>query len=246
MSATIFNSLIPIPMVTISNDKELLFNIPPLGENSSELFFNVQPSINHSRRKIQSSSIDNLIYDLMNDNEMLSAVHDIELLVNSLQQLEEISGHKSLKDTIVDHVRYIISNRNSDISLHTVILGPQGDIKITIGVVLSQIWQSCNVIENNNHRIPMRIISRMDLIGKYVGSTSRTTQRCLDEATPVLMIDEAYSLVYNDQDEFGREAVCTIDNHMANNNYPVIITDTEFTYPPSLHRKFNWRFQLDD
>lgn len=54
-------------------------------------------------------------------------------------------------------------------------------------------------------------VSRVDLVGEHVGETGPKTRRVVESAVGgVLFVDEAYTLVSDSKDAFGREALETI------------------------------------
>ena len=65
---------------------------------------------------------------------------------------------------------------------------------------------------------------RADLIGKYVGWTAiQVRQKFLEAAGGVLFIDEAYSLVSESGNDFGKEAIATIIQEMESHAYDTIV-----------------------
>jgi len=277
-SDTIF-PIVPIPMVTVPTNQNLLIKIPPLGseEYTTSVFVedscdtpqesykcygtpitytNIEPYWNESPikqvlgRAVRSRcheeipcSVDNLIEYIQNDNGI---VCDKQLLLDSLEQVKEIPGQESLKSAILTHIRNLIDQRPTH-APHTVISGPSGDTKILIASILAQIWTSFNIVGNSNYRVPMRIVSRNELIGKYVHHTHMRTLRCLEESTPVLMIDESHTLMSNPDDILGAESLRTINEYLErNNDCPTLIIDSSLNYLQSLRRKFIFRLKLDE
>ena len=121
----------------------------------------------------------------------------------------------NVKKTIVGHILYFLMNfeKNNDM-IHTVIEGPPGVGKTTLGYILGEIYANLEIIEqppkqnsnigikNNalvkNTPLKFRIVKRSDLVAKYLGQTSHRTQQVIDSILGgVLFIDEAYFLYHN-------------------------------------------------
>jgi len=97
-------------------------------------------------------------------------------------------------------------------------------------------------------------ITRGDLVGKYQGHTTAKVRDLLTQyAGGVVMIDEAYNLCTSGQDDFGKEALTEINNHMT--TYPDRIIfifagyrkdmeDSVLKHQPGLARRFNWTFEI--
>jgi hypothetical protein len=151
-----------------------------------------------------------------------------------LIELNQLSGVESIKETIVDQ---IIQYLQTQVPLHTIISGPSNENKKQIILCLARIWNAIGAIPNNN----IRVVSRTDLVGQYVGWTAKRTQEVLQNPdTNVLMIDEAYSLSNGNNDQFGQEALDVIDRYMSQHETPTIVTVGELN-GPFTRRRFLWR-----
>jgi len=98
-------------------------------------------------------------------------------------------------------------------------------------------------------QLPMRIISRSDIVGQYHGHTDVKTQQYLAESPGgVIFIDEAHSPMEPPNDSFSMEALDTICQFLDNpeNNYPFITLHHELRYPPASSGRFCWNFGLYD
>jgi len=116
-----------------------------------------------------------------------------------------------------------------------------------------------NEEENNNKSIKdediIKIVSREDFIGKYLGSTDKITkQLLLDNVGKVLFIDEAYSLVTDSRDTYGKEALNVINRFLSENSDKIIvifagykeqIEQSLFTIQPGLKRRFMWNYDCE-
>jgi DNA polymerase III delta prime subunit len=93
------------------------------------------------------SKLRELIEELKENKIETAKIRDKEGLINALSLLEQMIGHKNLKESVTKQVRYLIQmlsdeEHQQQVMLNTVIYGPPGIGKTTIGVYLSKIW-SC-------------------------------------------------------------------------------------------------------
>lgn len=111
------------------------------------------------------------------------------------------------------------------------------------------------IIDSANYPLDddiIKIVSREDLIGQYLGWTAKKTKEVLEKNIgKVLFIDEAYSLVNGERDMFGNECLDTINRFMSENPDKIIvimagykdkINDNIFSAQPGLKRRFMWSF----
>lgn len=102
---------------------------------------------------------------------------------------------------------------------------------------------------------PIEIAGRADLVGQYVGHTCEKTRKLLTttlESGKVLFLDEAYSLVIDDRDSFGHEALNELNRFMSEHPELVVIfagykdklDNTLFKYQPGFKRRCTWIFEI--
>jgi len=99
----------------------------------------------------------------------------------------------------------------------------------------------------------IKIVSREDFVDKYVGWSDKKTKTLLEESRgKVLFIDEAYSLVTSNRDQYGIEAVNTINRFVSENPDEIIIIfggykdkmqNSIFSVQPGLARRCMWHFE---
>jgi DNA polymerase III delta prime subunit len=101
----------------------------------------------------------------------------------------------------------------------------------------------------------IKITSRPDYVGMYVGHSGSQTKALLTETLKegkVLFIDEAYSLILDEKDSFGNEALTEINRFMSENPGLIIIfagykekmEKTIFRAQPGLSRRICWHFNI--
>jgi replication-associated recombination protein RarA len=99
------------------------------------------------------SKLESLIKDIKYEKIDTSKVKDKVGLLKSLQDLNSMIGHRKIKDAIAEQTRYLIGmlgrpEIQQDFMLNTVIYGPPGIGKTTIGIHLSRIWNSLGYIKS--------------------------------------------------------------------------------------------------
>lgn len=227
---------VPIPMVLIPNNVDDM-------EQNQEIWNLNEFRYNRELGEISGRSLSGLIRYMKNNHTDVPRLLDSDMLVGALEELAIIRGNDELKTVIVDQVFNMMTGDIDANNLHSVITGASGETKIILSVILTQIWTSFGYVMNDAGS-PLRIISRHDIIGKYFGHSHLKTQRCLSESPGVLFIEEAD--FFNTDCRFGMEALDAINRYMEDHSRPIIITDHDLIYPPSLSRKFTHHFRLND
>lgn len=99
------------------------------------------------------------------------------------------------------------------------------------------------------------IVSREDFVDKYVGWTDKKTKELLQRNIgKVLFIDEAYSLNNGERDQYGMEALTTLNRYLSENpdkiqiimaGYKNLINENIFGAQPGLRSRFMWHFECN-
>jgi SpoVK/Ycf46/Vps4 family AAA+-type ATPase len=142
---------------------------------------------------------------------------DENLLRISLREHQQLIGLDLVKkevDELVKLVRFyseIGKNFKDDFNLHALFLGNPGTGKTTVARQFSSILKALGLLERG-HLVEC---SRQDLVAGYAGQTAIRTSEVIDTAIGgTLFIDEAYTLILDEYDAFGREAVATLLKRM--------------------------------
>ena len=70
----------------------------------------------------------------------------------------------------------------------------------------------------------VKVVTRSDFLSNYVGFTSEKTRNLLESTEEkILLIDEAYNLVTNEYDSFGKESVNSLGTFLVDNPHIQII-----------------------
>ena len=134
----------------------------------------------------------------------------------ALKKLDGVTGLPGVKNFVHGMVASLDLDRQrreaglkalSDSSLHMIFAGNPGTGKTTIARTVAEVLRSLGVLRVG-HLVEA---DRSSLVAGYVGQTAIKTHAVVQSALGgVLFIDEAYSLVSNDKDTFGREALDTL------------------------------------
>jgi SpoVK/Ycf46/Vps4 family AAA+-type ATPase len=199
-------------------------------------------------------------------NINLKALHNI---LPPLQELNDMIGMKSIKESIIDQILYYLQNlhmHGSGDYMHTVIYGPPGTGKTEVAKIIGKIFCNLGVLGGKEHgnssssssnTSKFKKVSRSDLIAGYLGQTAMKTKDAVKDCLGgVLFIDEAYSLGNNEKkDSFAKECIDTLCESLSDQkeNIMVIIAGYEhelnecfFNYNQGLKSRFPWRFKVDN
>ena len=193
-------------------------------------------------------------------------------LVPPLSQLEGLVGMKSVKQNLVNQIVFFLQGFNqkdrcgdcvdcnyglpcpknlSNDMLHTVITGPPGVGKTELGKILGKVYKAMGVLSRGH----VKVVSRSDLVGKYLGHTAAKTQAVIDECSGgVMFIDEAYALGNSEgRDSFSKECIDTINQNLTERRdflciiagYKDALDNCFFNYNEGLRRRFTFRYDIE-
>lgn len=170
-----------------------------------------------------------------------------------LNTLNHMVGMQELKDSVVAQIQFIVCNdgKIDEHFLNTVLQGPPGCGKTTVAEILFNIWASLDLFDEGTE---FTIIHRSDLVGTYMGHTATKTSKLLNKLSGgVIFIDEAYSLMNGDKDDYGKEALDQINAFLSEEKgktimilagYEKELDERVFETNPGLRRRFGWYFSI--
>jgi AAA+ superfamily predicted ATPase len=195
-------------------------------------------------------------------NESQSDNNDNQKSITSnynIDDLNNLIGLKSVKSEIITLHNFINIQkkrglhglRTSPISHHCVFTGSPGTGKTTVARIIASIYKEIGLL-NKGHLVET---DRSGLVAEYLGQTAAKVNRVFDSALDgILFIDEAYSLVGENQDDFGKEAVSTLIKRMEDDRNRIIVIlagykdemEKFINSNPGLQSRFNRYIHFDD
>jgi AAA+ superfamily predicted ATPase len=129
-----------------------------------------------------------------------------------VRELCNMVGMTKVKQRVFEWICYYLHTPNPTDIAHIVIEGSPGVGKSQLAKILAQILLHLGFLKNDN----FVCAKRSDLIGKYLGHSSKDTQDVIDLATGgVLFLDEAYALGHEDgRDSFAKECIDTLTHNL--------------------------------
>lgn len=102
---------------------------------------------------------------------------------------------------------------------------------------------------------PFVVATRTDFVAKYLGQTEDKTKKLLERCRgKVLFIDEAYTLMTDERDSFGMQALTTLNQFMSEYpndlivifaGYKDLLDQTIFHHQPGLKRRVAWTHEIE-
>lgn len=173
--------------------------------------------------------------------------------LDKLVGLKEVKrAVQELKDSIVFNqaasslgATVPVSNRNM------LFLGNPGTGKTTVARIIANELHELRVIKRPN----IVEVDRNKLIGQYMGHTTERTQEAIKDALDgVLFIDEAYALIEDQGDMYGKEIVDTLVKAMTDYGDRLVVVmagyekemDEFLECNSGLRSRFHYRFMFED
>lgn len=134
-----------------------------------------------------------------------------------LEELQGLVGLSSVKNTLVRICDTLAvqqrRGRGELLAGHYVFSGNPGTGKTTVARLMGRIFRSLGLL-SRGHVVEVK---REDLVGRYQGDAENNTKERIEEALDgILFVDEAYQLVQDEHDSYGKRALETLLANMDN------------------------------
>lgn len=175
-----------------------------------------------------------------------------EEAVRELDRYVGIDGIRKEIKSIADSINSATEDGEEyELKNHYLFLGNPGTGKTTIARVLSNVFTALEVLPLG-HIIE---VDRSQMVASYVGETAKNVTRLVQKAMGgILFIDEAYTLIKDNNDSFGKEAVDTLLKLMEDNRGKFVVIAAGYTNEmrrfvdsnPGLKSRFNKTIDFRD
>lgn len=224
------------------------------------------PTITFNLRLVADPSDDDDDFDDSDDEDNNSGYNKTErdedsddTLDSVLNELHNLVGLDKVKNDIQSLLNFIKicqmrtkrGMKVPTVSYHLVFTGNPGTGKTTVARLVTRLYYLMGILPEGQ----LVETDRSGLVAGYLGQTAIKTQKVIQKALGgVLFIDEAYSLVNDDDDSYGKEAIETILKAMEDHRDELVVIVAGYDElmhkfidsNPGLRSRFNKYFNFPD
>ena len=180
-------------------ENQTIRDVYPMYDSIHVFIIDLEELVKNIHKKRTSINLENI------RNNLIQAINDKENGLNS------IIGRTNIKNKIISQL-YSFSkcyktflNTFNNIAIY----GDSGSGKTRIAKVISFVYSMAGILATDK----IKIVTRPDLVGQYVGQTApRTRSLLFNTIEGILFIDEAYQLATQSSRDFGKESITEIVN----------------------------------
>ncbi len=184
---------------------------------------------------------------------------DTRTMEELMTELDALVGLAGIKEDIRSLMNFITITKLREerglsvptISYHLVFTGNPGTGKTTVARLVAGLYHRIGILPKGQ----LVETDRSQLVAGYTGQTAIKTMGVINQAMGgVLFIDEAYSLVNDDQDSFGKECIETILKAMEDHRDELVVIVAGYTElmhkfiesNPGFRSRFSKYFEFPD
>ena len=170
----------------------------------------------------------NPIPETKNEALHISKSEKNETLESILNELNSLIGLDEVKAEINSLINFIkiqkerekTGLKSSSLSYHIVFTGNPGTGKTTVARIVAKIYKQLGILSEGQ----LVETDRSGLVAEYSGQTAPKVNKTVNSAlNGILFIDEAYSLLGENKDDFGKEAVATLIKRMEDDREKLVL-----------------------